>query len=338
LYGYINKFWSSILKHEEQSWNLEHTNCFENNFMVVKCFTNYHDNKEAILINPPMAGHHSNIAQTVIKNYVDNTDYAVYSIEWKAATQETKNYSIAEIVDSVGIAAFIVMSFEGEGPIHLAGLCQGGWAEAMWASLNPNSVKSLIVAGSPIDFVIDGGKCQDWLKVANNLYIQSIIDFNCGVWPGEYQLLGFKMLNPYERFFETYYKLWKSVCNEDNNTVNKWVRNNSWYEHIQDLPGKMVMEVCNNLFRNNDLINGKLYLDGRNVDLSKITCPVVAITGDDDDITLTRQCSAILDYVSTPEEHKKHYRIQHCGHIAIFISKPALDKWRDARNFIRGAI
>lgn len=327
----INLFWNAYNTIEPQIWNIKHKNLYEDDFIVVKSFQNSSSGQTRI-INPPMAGHHSNIAQTVIKYYVDNTDDGIISIEWKPATETTKNYGIEEIINKVDLAIKIAIGKTKS--IHLAGLCQGGWALVMWACLNPERAKSIIIAGTPIDYIIDGGKCQNWLSIVDNNYIKRVINNHDGIWPGKNQLLGFKMLNPMDRFFGTYNDLAKLVQKNDINGIKKWIRNNSWYEHVQDLPGNFILEVCDWLFRKNKLIKKELYLNDTLIDLSKLKCPVVCITGDEDDITLTRQCSEILKYISTPKKNTIHYSIPKCGHIAIFLIKPALEKWNLATKFI----
>ena len=330
-------YWEARKQREEQTWTLPHIDIYEDEFMIVKKFTS-HKAKEALFINPPRAGHHSNIAQLVIKYCTENTNYAIYAVEHKAATQKTKNYGIEKIVNSINTVYDLIMldmATEYE-KIHLYGLCQGGWANVIWAASNPDKVKSIIIAGTPIDFIIDGGKCQSWLSFVSNNYIKNIIKRHDGIWPGKYQLDGFKMLNPVDRYISTYMDLWNFIAEEDEKAIKKWIRNNSWYEHVLDLPGKMIIEVVDRLFRKNYLIKKKLKINGQIVDLSNITCPVVAITGDDDDITLERQCTEIFKYVSS--KHTKHFAIPHCGHIAIFLKKEALEKWVEGIDFIKKSL
>jgi poly(3-hydroxyalkanoate) synthetase len=324
-------FWNAFNARESQIWTLPHNDLYEDDFMIVKLFKEG-TSGEIRIINPPMAGHHSNIAVRAIDYYVKNTDDTIISIEWKPATEKTKDFGIEEVIDKVGMAIFIAAGDVTK--VHLAGLCQGGWALVMWAALNPERVKSIVIAGTPIDYVIDGGKCQNWLSMVSNQYIKNVIRQHGGIWPGENQLLGFKMLNPMDRFYGTYQKLMKLVEVGDVKGIKKWVRNNSWYEYVQDLPGKFIIEVCDWLFRKNKLIKKELVINGQVVDLSKITCPFVCITGDDDDITLTRQCTEALRYISTPEEYTEHYPIPKCGHIAIFLTNEAMKRWDAATKFI----
>ena len=323
------KFWKAIDTIEPQGWNLPHANVYEDAFMVVKCFREG-DTDSARFINPPMAGHHSNVAERVVRFYLENTEDSVYAIEWKAATDETKNYGIDAIVESLDVA----INYAYEKTLHLVGLCQGGWADAIWAALNPQSLASLTIAGTPIDFVIDGGKCQMWLSMVSNSYIDRVIDRHDGLWPGKMQLTGFKMLNPVDRYVGTYTELQRHIQNDDEAAIKKWIRNNSWYETCQNLPGRMIREVIRQLFRGNELVRGDLEVWHQKVDLSRITCPVVTITGENDDITLEHQCSAIHDYVSS--ERQAHFHVPDCGHIGIFLKSESMKRWKLGLDFLNG--
>lgn len=326
----VKRFWDAVGKAEPQVWGLDHEDVLENEFFVVKRFRQG-SNYTARFVNPPMAGHHSNIAQRAVKFYLDETEDSVYAVEWKPATRETRNYGIDEIVEHVGMAMDVIAD-GGHDEIHMAGLCQGGWAQAMWAALNPDRVASLTIAGSPIDFKAGGGKLQMRLGFVTDAWIDWTICMNGGVWPGQAQLTGFKMLNPVDRYAGTYFDLMDAVNAGDDKAVDKWVRNNSWYEYVQDLPGRMIREVVRKLFRDNQLVKGRLEVLGETVDLSRIDCPVAAITGDDDDITLEPQCAAILDHVSS--ERKAHYAIPKTGHIGIFLKNASMEKWLEALNFV----
>jgi poly(3-hydroxyalkanoate) synthetase len=321
-------FWDAYNAREEQTWQLPHVDVFVTDFFTIKKFTHRPYATEAVFVNPPRAGHHSNIAQLVIEYYIKNTNYEVFSSDHHSATQETKNYGIEEVVSQVD-CVYNCIPFK---KIHLAGLCQGGWGNVIWAALNPEKVKSIIIAGTPIDFQIDGGKCQMWLDVMPQSTIENIIKSNNGIWPGKYQLCGFKMLNPVDRYLTTNSELMEYVIAKDEKKIKKWIRNNSWYEYVMDLPGKMIKQVRKNLFGMNELIKGELVLFDKRVLLQNITCPIGCITGDDDDITLERQCTEIFNYVSS--DQKIHFHIPNCGHIAIFLKGQSLEIWGETIKFV----
>ena len=160
MFADINRFWEAVRDVRPQKWNTLHIDIHEDDFFVVKCFRKG-TNGTARFVNPPMAGHHSNIAERVVRLLLENTEDSVFAVEWKEANRRTRDHGIANIVDSVGVAMELITEYHPE--THMIGLCQGGWANAIWAALNPHMVASLTVAGTPIDFKIDGGKCQTGL-------------------------------------------------------------------------------------------------------------------------------------------------------------------------------
>lgn len=322
-----NRFWTAYNNVERQTWSAPHDVLYRDSFSRLLLFAAKEPNGQAVLLNTPRAGHHSNIGQPLAV-MLSGMGFDVYALDHLAATEETKDFGLDEIYDEANKAWFCLNCSPDYEKIHLVGLCQGGWAAAIWAALNPDAgYDSLVIAGTPIDFRIDDGKIQNYLSITPDLYIENIIMYHGGVWPGEKQLMGFKALNPVDRYWGTYIDLQRAVLRHDEKAVKKWVRNNSWYETALDLPGKMIRQVVGELFRGNNLVKGKLIVKGQRVDLTRIACPVAAITGDDDDITLERQCTAILGLART--RTKIHRSIPDCGHIAIYLKREAMDVWRE---------
>lgn len=324
--GITNKFWSAYHDIREQKWSAPHDVVHQDLFSRVLLFQPKNPNGQAVLLNPPRAGHHSNIAEplTVL---LSEMGYAVYVIDHLPATEKTADYGLDNVYDEVDIAYSVLTFGPGYSKVHLVGLCQGGWALAIWAAINPDAgYDSLIIAGTPIDFKVDGGIVQNLLALTSDGYIDNIINHNGGLWPGRYQLDGFKALNPADRYIGTLIELQNAVMSGDESKVEKWIRNNSWYETVHDLPGRLIRQISRQLFRENQLVAGELKVHGILVDLGNITCSVVAITGEDDHITLKRQCTALLNHISSLD--KSHHSIPECGHVGIYLKKTSLSVWR----------
>lgn len=298
---------------EPQTWPQEHVDVLTNDMIKLKSFTSRRNSRNAVLIYTPKAGHHSNIGFKAVQHYIDNTDYDVYAIEHLAATQETKDAGFSELVQIIDDAYKAI----GRKKLHLVGQCQGGVPCSIWAALNTKKTASLIVMGSPIDPTASGGKIQTWLSIMTDQFIENTIQANDGIWAGENQLNGFKALNPADRYFGRFADLWNMIQDNDTAGIKKWRRNYSWYETVLDLPGQMIREVIRH-FRTRDLVDGKMTVQGRRVDLSKITCPVATVTGGADDITNGDQCRNLLDHVSS--EIKIDTELDGHGHIAIFLT------------------
>ncbi|MGC9325891.1 MAG: alpha/beta fold hydrolase, partial [Desulfomonilia bacterium] len=234
-----------------------------------------------LLIVPPQAGHHSSIAdygqdQSLVQTCLRQTESPVYAIEWKPSTPSRRDESIDDLVRQLRICIFEVGK-----PIVLIGLCQGGWLCAIYAALYPPDVQALVLAGAPIDFTAGGGKIQEIVQRMPINFYRSLVALGGGTVPGEYMLMGWKVMNSYERFFSDYVNLWVNV--RDAAYVDRAKKFQTWYEYTQNISGKWYLQAVKKLFMRNQLVKGELDVLGKNVNLQAITCPIAMLAGEKDD-------------------------------------------------------
>jgi len=220
------------------------------------------------------------------------------------------------------------------GPVTLAGLCQGGWLSAIYAAMFPRDVRALILAASPIDFTAGGGKIQDIVNTIPFWYYQYMVGCGGGNMSGDLMLMGWKVMNAYDRYVGDYLNLWINVRSESYHSRTR--RFMGWYDYTQDIPGSWYLQVVKDLFKDNKLIKGEFEVLGRKVDLSDISCPLVLLAGERDDITLTPQVHNTEHHVSTPAAHIFKSIIPKAGHISVFMGQRALQhEWPEALAFLR---
>jgi poly-beta-hydroxyalkanoate depolymerase len=104
-----------------------------------------------VIIDAPYAGHSSTIAdyakgQSLVETLLAGGVQRVLVTDWKAATQEMKNFDIDKYLAEINVAVDDL-----GGAAILVGLCQGGWMSAMYAARFPGKVRALVLAGAPID-------------------------------------------------------------------------------------------------------------------------------------------------------------------------------------------
>lgn len=110
-----------------------------------------------VLVDAPFTGHSSTIAdyapgQSLVTTLLANGLDRVLCTGWKPATREMKDFDIDKYLAEVNV----VVDDLG-GAAHPVGLCQGGWMSTMYAARFPHKVKSLVLAGAPIDTDAGGG-------------------------------------------------------------------------------------------------------------------------------------------------------------------------------------
>ncbi len=96
-----------------------------------------------------------------------------------------------------------------------------------------------------------------------------------------------------------------------------------WFKHAQDIPGAFYLWLVEHLFWGNELVSGRLVIDGRRVELSAIRCPLFLLAGSRDHITPVEQVFAAADAVSTPDRDIVR-RVADAGHLGLFMGREAL--------------
>jgi poly(3-hydroxybutyrate) depolymerase len=87
-----------------------------------------------VLIDPPYAGHSSSLAdyakgQSLVETLRAAGHDRVFVMDWKGATSQMKDYDIDTYLAEINVVVDDLRT-----PVHLVGLCQGGWMSAMYAS------------------------------------------------------------------------------------------------------------------------------------------------------------------------------------------------------------
>ncbi|MFA5653567.1 MAG: alpha/beta fold hydrolase [Desulfomonilia bacterium] len=291
---------------------------------------------DPILIVPPQAGHHSSIAdyapnQSLVQTCLRQTNHPVYVIEWKSSTLSRRGETIDDLVKQT----MLCVKKAGP-PVILAGLCQGGWLSAIYAALFPDDVRALMLAAAPIDFTAGGGKIQDMVNTLPLMYYQYLVGLSGGNMSGDLMLMGWKMMNSYDRFVRDYLNLWINV--QDESYLERTRKFSRWYEYAQDISGRWYLDVVEKLFKQNRLIRGTLEVLCEYVDLQNISCPLALLAGERDDITLVPQVHNLEHYASTPRDHIFKAVIPQAGHISVFMGRRALQhEWPAALAFIDDA-
>ncbi|MGC9196079.1 MAG: alpha/beta fold hydrolase [Syntrophobacteraceae bacterium] len=274
-----------------------------------------------VLILPPQAGHHSGICDFSDENslvgvFLNNGIQSVYAMDWKSAAYGREGESLETLI----LHTDRCISHIG-GKVNLVGLCQGGWQAAMYTALFGYRVNCLVLAGAPIDAHADPGKLKSACDVLPYSYFQTLVMAGGGIYRGEFQLLAFKLMNSYDRFFGDYYKLYENM--EDPVFLERHHRFRNWYETVSHLPGGWYLQIVDQLFIKNNLIKGKITLFNKKVDLKNIECPLFLIAGTKDDITTPGQVFNAGKYVATPPERIERFLVD-SGHIGLFMGRNSL--------------
>jgi len=315
-------------------WSTESEIVYKNKTMLLRQF-----NKEGIpvLILPPQAGHHSNICdyapdQTLVRVLMSR-GLNVFVTEWLSADFQYRNLGIEDHIILTDEAVEKIRELTGFEKIHLIGQCQGGWQAAVYTALNPDKIKSLIVAAAPID--VDAEHCflMDYARIPG--FCEYWVDLFGGLMPGWIMLQGFKSIDPLEHYWNKYLKLFNNVIDDDKKAIDRYRKFENWYEYTQKLPGRFYLEAVDWIFRNNDLIKpGKIIISGKPVDFGNIKCPLILLAGKKDNISPPAQTFSMEKYVSSKDIIKI---LCDGGHIGTLMGKASLRQhWTKIADWLAG--
>ncbi len=284
------------------------------------------------VVDAPFAGHSAVIAdyhkgQSLVETLLENGLGRVFVTDWKSATPEMKDYAIDTYLAEINVC---VDDLGGE--VNLVGLCQGGWMSAMYAARFPRKVRTLVLAGAPIDTQAGNGPLKHLVDEVPTSFFEELVDMGGGLMKGEFMLQGWKDMHFEKQYLEKYLELYRHMNDPD--YLSKTEAFETWYENPIDLPGRWYLQAIVELFKENRFARGEFAGLGRRLQLRDITCPVYLMAGEQDDITPREQVFAAEKYVGTPKRDIVKELVPG-GHIGLFMGKRTLrDHWPKVARWI----
>ena len=203
---------------------------------------------------------------------------------------------------------------------NMLGVCEGGVFTTCYAALEPERVNTLMLTITPVDFHADTledrpghGFINLWTRSLAPEDIDRLIDAN-GNLPGEFMGAVFNQMTPVRTLTKYNVDLLEVV--DDEKKLLNWLRMEKWIADRPDHPGEAAKQWLKDLYQQNKLVKGELELDGRRVDLSHITMPVLNVYAKDDHIIPPATSRALADKVGTTEYRELGLP---GGHVGVFV-------------------
>ncbi|MEQ8202559.1 MAG: alpha/beta fold hydrolase, partial [Smithellaceae bacterium] len=209
------------------------------------------------------------VVQTFLKSGID-----LYMMDWGYPTRKDRYVTIDDHVNGyINNAVDYIREKSGIQKVNLMGICIGGSMCAMYSALHPDKIKNLITTVTPSNFDTDKGLLHVWMK---NLNVDKMIN-SFGNIPGDLMNFGFLLLNPARLMIDKYVGFTENMDNKD--FVENFMRMERWIFDSPDVPGETFRQLIEDCYKRNLLIQNKMYLDGKRVDLKKLTMPLLNFYG-----------------------------------------------------------
>lgn len=268
------------------------------------------------------------VVQNLLQNGID-----LYMLDWGYPSRKDRFLTIDDHVNGyIDNALDVILEREGLSQLNLMGVCMGGSFCSMYASLHPHKVKNLILTVTPTNFDTDQGLLHTWWG-NTNFHVDRLVNFQGNI-SGDLLNLNFLLMNPPRLMIDKYMGFLQNM--DDKNFVENFMRMEKWIFDSPDVPGETFRQFIKDCYHENRLIQNKMELAGRKVDLKKITMPVLNIYGLFDHLVPPAACEKISKAVGSKDTEDVPLKT---GHIGIYVSSksqkefvPKICQWLKDRD------
>ena len=259
--------------------------------------------------------------RSVIRRLLD-AGFEVYLIRWGDPSRLDTSLGLADYVCRyLDNCVDAVCEEAGVEDVHLLGYCMGGTMSIMYTALFEERVRTLGLMATPIAFEGTGGVLERWATH----YDPEVAVETYGNLPAELLAVGFSMMEPVENYVTKYIRLYENI--EDEEFVENFARMEQWIWDGVDVAGEAYREFVSEVYKQNQLVEDAVALDGRQVVLGDIEVPVLQIVGQYDHIVPAESSTPFNDLVGSEDERLIEFP---AGHVGISVSSTAHDRlWPD---------
>lgn len=288
-----------------------------------------------VLLVAPMSGHYATLMRSTVTSLL--SDCEVYVTDWHNARDIPVSEGKFDVED---YTKYLVEFIRHLGPdVNVIAVCQPAplalAATAILAEDDPAAQpRTLTLIGGPVDPDAAATEVTDFgnrvtMGELEHFVIQSVGFKYRGagrmVYPGLAQLSSFISMNAesHSRAFIN------QIFAEARGTASDGDKHNRFYDEylaVMDMTAEFYLSTVERIFKNLEIAGNRFTVDGRVVDIGKITdVAIMTVEGANDDISAPGQCVAALDLcVGVPDEKKTQHLEPGAGHYGIFAGK----SWR----------
>ncbi len=296
-------------------------------------------NDPVVLVFAPMSGHYATLLRQTAKDLLAS-GYNTFITEHEDASRvplrdasgNLQEFGFEDCVEFYMDAIRAVKAKTGR-DVHVMAVCQPGPALAtalaiMESEKDPATPRSATFMGSPIDVSQENNAVTDfadkhdmgWFE-RNAIHTVPFTREGYGrqVYSGVQQLVSFMMMK-LDSHIQSHRDLFFDLIKGDDAPAHKQKAFYNEFLAVCDLPGKFYRETVQWVFKERRLAKGTMTYRGKPVSLNSIRrTPILAVGGQEDDITHPKQCLELVNLCGGLEEDQKRTLIaKKVGHYGLF--------------------
>jgi len=266
--------------------------------------------------------------RSVVGHFV-RRGFDTYLVDWGIPTDTDRRLTLNDHINGyLARAIDFVRQRAGSPKVSILGYCMGGTMSAIFTALHPERVKNLILLAAGIDFATREGLLNLWTR-PEYFDVDRFVDAfgNC---PAGFLQASFLLLKPVQNLIEKPIAFFERL--DDDDAMDDFLTMETWLNDNIPVPGEVYREFVKSLYQQNLLIQNRLTLGDRTVDLRQITCPVLNIMARNDDLVPCAQSLTFNDAVGSPD---RKAIVLPAGHIGLAVGGRAQrEVWPQACDWL----
>ncbi len=260
---------------------------------------------------------------SVVKRLID-AGIDVWMIDWGYPKRSDKFFNISDYIEYIDFCVDLIKKQKGVSKVTLHGYCLGATLAVIYAALSPEPIKNLVLQAPPINFHTNN-TISLWAMHIDPVKISRAM----GNMPGELLNIAFLLVEPVKLALK-YLNVMDNL--ENKRLVKNFFHMDHWIFDSPAVPGYVYEEQIGRWYHKNEIIRGEYEVNGKKVDLTNITMPVLAIVAEKDNLTPPETTIPFLNMI--PSKDKKML-IAHKGHVGLTVSMTSHKKiWPEAVKWI----
>ncbi len=246
--------------------------------------------------------------------------FDVFLLDWGIPGDEDRGQDLSQLLTRYLPRAVSKASEAAGGvPLTILGYCIGGSLAACYAALYPETpvmVRNLVLFTTPIDFS-EAGKFG--AMTARGVFPVEQLTSVLPLVPGQMPDMGAKLLSPLPTTIGTYMRLWGKLGDAEFDLPG-WQALFRWVNEGVPFPSAAYRQWITEFYQDNKLARGRLQIDGRQVRLEDIRCPLLNVAASDDEIAPRPTTSAIMRLTSSVDAKEI---VLKGGHVGVVVGRAA---------------
>ncbi len=239
-------------------------------------------------------------------------DLHIYLLEWLPASEATGNNGLAEYAKALGECVAKISDGDVAARPFVAGHSLGGTLAAIFAAMAPASIPGLILLCAPLCFRPATSRFRDVLI--------SLVPSDVGKaqpFPGSVLTHVSTLASPdtflWSRMMDAALSLGESEALETHARVERWALDEA------ALPGRLVHQIVDWLYRGDHFSRGDLKIDGKPVGPQSASVPTLAVVNTSDDIAPLESVRPFIEAMASRDSQIIEYPgelgvgLQHLG-------------------------